>query len=272
MLFALILPIGAFANAANDTTLHQETVQAVQNTIEQNFIATPEGASINNIQITRPQNNQNFEFTIILLLIAIPAIFRFVNPVYFNNIFVAYRNPNLSARQLKDQLSQNSLASLVMDFYFCYVFGAYAFFLIKYKFSNFYFSFDNELLLIVFCTLFFGVIYAFKYVFLLLMGWVMKQQEVFNNYSFNVFLINKVLAIILLPFLLIIAFGEGGWVQATTFVSFIVIALAFVQRYIRSSTLFGNLLKYSKFHFFLYLCASEIVPFAILGKALSNYL
>jgi len=272
LLGTLIFSVSAYANVATDTLGHQETIQALQQTIVENFIATPEGDSINNIQIKRPTNNQNFEFFVMLLLIAIPAIFKFVNPVYFNNIFTAFRNPNLSARQLKDQLSQNSLASLVMDSYFCFVFATYTFYIIKYRFPAYYQQFDNELLLLSICTLGFGVIYVFKYLFLKTVGWVIKQEDITNSYSFNIFLINKILAITLLPFILVIAFGQGPWVKYVYFASFAVIVIAFIQRYLRSGALFSNLLKYSKFHFFLYLCASELVPFAVFGKAISQYL
>ena len=41
-----------------------------------------------------------------------------------------------------------------------------------------------------------------------------------------------------------------------------------INRYTRSWQIFGSFFQYSKFHFFTYLCASEVLPLAVLMKIL----
>jgi hypothetical protein len=64
------------------------------------------------------------------------------------------------------------------------------------------------------------------------------------------------------------AFGSAALAGPAVVVSVIVIALLFINRYIRSWQVFGSFFQYSKFHFFTYLCASEILPLAVLMKLL----
>jgi hypothetical protein len=76
------------------------------------------------------------------------------------------------------------------------------------------------------------------------------------------------MALALLPFVLLIAFASPAYASPAIIVSGILVALLFVSRYIRSWQVFGSFFQFSKFHFFTYLCASEILPLAVLMKLL----
>lgn len=69
-----------------------------------------------------------------------------------------------------------------------------------------------------------------------------------------------------MPFIVLLAFGNGAWMNSLIIFSFILIALLWLNRYIRSWQIFGSFFQYSKFHFFTYLCASELLPLAVLMK------
>ena len=53
-------------------------------------------------------------------------------------------------------------------------------------------------------------------------------------------------------------------------VSFFIVGILFCIRYLRSWSVFGAFFRFSKFHFFLYLCASELLPLAVLVKILTR--
>jgi hypothetical protein len=240
--------------------------------LEKNFIANPIGEKINAIETLRVKHNKSFEFFSLIIVLLLPAIFKYLNGAYFKNMFVAYRYPNISARQLKEQLSQNSLASLFMDFYFCLVFALFAHVLIKHYVSTWPMSIlANDWMLWIVLTIAFGVIYFVKYLFINFLGWVLKAKEVMSVYIFNVFLLNKILSFILLPFIALMSLSSLGYFQSFTLVSIIVVLFFFVQRYIRSISTFNYLYSYSRFHFFLYLCASELVPVFLIGKLILKY-
>ena len=113
-----------------------------------------------------------------------------------------------------------------------------------------------------------GIIYLAKYLAVRFSGWAFRVEGVTEHYLFNVFLINKVLGIILVPFVIILAFADHNVVQQMIVISFIVSGILLLNRYIRSWQVFGSFFQYSKFHFFMYLCASELLPLAVLMKLL----
>jgi len=76
------------------------------------------------------------------------------------------------------------------------------------------------------------------------------------------------LGILLLPFTIVMAFGTPDIAQLALFISVLLILILFINRYMRSWQVFGSFFQYSKFHFFTYLCASELLPLAVLMKLL----
>ncbi|KAA5537239.1 DUF4271 domain-containing protein [Taibaiella lutea] len=222
--------------------------------------------------IERPHKttDRSFDFLIILLLITAIAVFRFSNPTYFKNLFRAFRNQTLSARQLKDQISQNSAAGLAMDLVFCISMALYLYYAIAHLQHNNFISRYSDGIILLAIVLLFSAVYVIRYLFLKFTGWVFNISEITDNYTFNVFLINKIMGILIIPFTIVLAFGQGAWVQAALFLSLVFIVILFLNRYLRSGVVFGYFIKFSKFHFFMYLCASELLPLAVLMKVIKQ--
>lgn len=224
----------------------------------------------NSVIKTRKIDDRSFDFLILLVLITVIAVFRFSNPTYFKNLFRAFRNQTLSARQLKDQISQNSAAGLAMDLIFCISMALYLYYAITHlQHNNLISRYSDGIILLAIILLFSGI-YVVRYLFLKFTGWVFNISEITDNYTFNVFLINKIMGILIIPFTVVLAFGQGAWVQVTLFLSLILIAILFLNRYLRSGVVFGYFIKFSKFHFFMYLCASELLPLAVLMKVIKE--
>jgi hypothetical protein len=114
--------------------------------------------------------------------------------------------------------------------------------------------------------------YTAKYLILRFSGWVFRAQAFADQYIFNVFLVNKIVGIVLLPFVVLIAFAGPGWREPIGIVSGVLALGVFSTRYLRSWPAFQSLVKGSRFHFFTYLCASEILPMAVLVKWLLHLL
>jgi hypothetical protein len=216
--------------------------------------------------------DKSFDFLVIILLISFVGLFRLANPSYFRNLFRAFRNPTLNTRQFKEQLRQDSPASLTMDFIFCISLGLYLYYAINHIQNQKILSDYPVVVIILALILLLVVVYAVRFMFLKFTGWIFNISEITDNYTFNVFLINKILGIAIIPFTVILAFGSGQWVQASLFLSFVVIAILFLNRYLRSGVVFGYFIKFSKFHFFMYLCASELLPLAVLMKLVNQWL
>jgi hypothetical protein len=126
--------------------------------------------------------------------------------------------------------------------------------------------------LLLISTAGFSVIYLAKYLLLRFSGWAFRVEGITEQYLYNVFLINKVMAIVLLPFSLILAFASPALAGPATIVSVLLVALLLANRYLRSWQVIGAFFEHSKFQFFAYLCASEILPLAVLIKLLARWL
>lgn len=219
----------------------------------------------------RPFKSKNSTFLMAIGLLVFAGLFRLSNPAYFKNVFRAFANHTLSSRQLRDQLSQSNRAGFFMNLLFCL---SIAFYLLE--LSGFfqlpeltaYGYFEKA----AFLTLGLALLFLLRYAVIRLSGWVFGLEDTMDHYLFNALLGNKVLGLLLLPFTIILSLGEGEWVQVAVLISFIIIGFTLIHRYVRSWGLFSFFFKAHKVHFFLYLCASEILPAALLVKLLSLWL
>ena len=220
-----------------------------------------------NIQTERSWDDHTVDFYLLMGLVLFLGLIRLLDPKYFQQLWRAFRNPTLSNRQLKDQLDSSSLPSLLTNIFFAITMGAYVYYLIKLFIPQRTGDIPASLLVLMLIT---GMmlIYTVKYAVMRFSGWAFKVEGITEHYVFNVFLINKIIGLLLLPFTILIAFAGPAIAGPAVIVSLIAVGLLLINRYTRSWQVFGSFFQYSKFHFFMYLCASELLPLAVLTKLL----
>jgi hypothetical protein len=206
--------------------------------------------------------------TLFYTLIGLLIIFAFLRRAfskYFSDLFRLFFRTTLKQRQIREQLMQTPLPSLLLNGFFVVGGGLYAsFLLIHFKLIR-----EEELwLFFLYSGLGLSVIYLVKFIGLKIMGWVFGIEEVSNSYIFIVFIINKVIGVFLLPFLFLLAFITGGAYQIVLVLSWIGIGCLFVYRFVLTYAAVHNQVKFNPFHFFLYLCAFEIAPLLLIYKLL----
>ena len=200
---------------------------------------------------------------IVLVLAFIRAMFS----KYFKNLFLLFFQTSLRQKQTRDQLLQAGLASLLSNLLFILSAALYITLLIRYKnwtdISFWWLALGSAAILLV--------VYLIKYLFLLFTGWVFNTKEAAGSYIFVVFLVNKVLGVLLVPFLLILSFGSAQLVEVAVTVSVGMILVLFSYRYWVSFVAIRNKLKVNALHFLLYLCAVELLPLVLIYKVLIDY-
>jgi hypothetical protein len=117
-------------------------------------------------------------------------------------------------------------------------------------------------------TGFLCLIYAGKYIFLRLAGWVFNSREAMRSYIFVVYLVNKTIAVLVLPLLIIVAFSVPQLVESAFTIGLVLVVGAFVYRYAVSFPLIRNKMALNAFHFFLYFISLEVIPLLIILKLL----
>ena len=190
-----------------------------------------------------------------------------IAPQYIGKLFSQFSQSSLRMMQNREQLLQNSLASLIMNIGFVMSFSLMATLII----------FNAHLLPInfwegfLYMCLFFLGLYLGKFICLTIAGYIFNTVELVQTYIFVVFMINKVLGILLIPFIGILAFARPVLHPFAIWGAGFLMALLILYRYLFSLTSVRNKLHVSSFHFFLYLCAFEIIPLLILYKLIVQY-
>ena len=160
-------------------------------------------------QIRKPVVQDSF-FYLLAIIGLLLGFLRFFYTRYFNNLFRVFFNASLRQSQLTDQLLQAKLPSLLFNILFVFSGGVYIYLLLR--FVN-WLSIENFWLILFYCILSLGIIYLIKFITLKFTGWLTGYKEVTNTYVFIIFLINKILGILLVPFTVVIAFSihsRGG--------------------------------------------------------------
>ena len=183
-------------------------------------------------------------------------------------MFGLFFQTTLRSKQTRDQLLQNTFASLLMNFLFIVCGGIYIALVVQIKG---WVSVDFWWL-IVYSISILAIIYSIKFGFLHFIGWVFNTKDATNSYIFIVFLSNKIIAVSLIPFLLILAFTGGQIAEVAFIISLFFIVAMLLYRYLVSLTSVRADLKINPLHFFLYLCTMEMLPLLLIYKVAFNYI
>ena len=212
----------------------------------------------------------NFDgrFYLIIGMLFYLAFIKVTFPKYFFNLFQLIFQSPVRQKQTREQLQQNNLAALFSNILF--ILNASIFVsLIAVKNAWVDLSLYNCM---AYSAIAFTGLYLFKFLFLWFSGWLFSQREAIGNYSFIVFLTNKVMGVFLIPAILLLAFSPVSVQDFAYNTAIIIISILFVYRYLISFSIVRASLKVSAFHFFLYLCTCEVLPMFVLYKLITDFI
>jgi hypothetical protein len=210
-------------------------------------------------------SGKEYLFYYLIFLFLLFGLLRRAFGKYFYDLFRVFFKTTLKLRQTQEQLLQSPLPSVFMNGFFVLSVGLYVNFLLQY----FHLSIDeNFWLQYLYCAAALAAIYLVKYVGLKITGWLFNVTEATNSYIFIVFIINKMLGILLLPFLPIIAFSSDPLFSAGFILSWFGIGLLLIYRFILSYGAVRKEVKLNSFHFILYILGFEVIPLLLIYKLL----
>ena len=216
------------------------------------------------IQLRKHTGKEHF-FYLLAALFLLLAVVRAGFGRYFNNLFTVFFRASLKQKQIREQLLQTPLASLLLNLLFILAGGLYASFIIGKQPGA---AELNFWVLFGYCVAGLAIIYLGKFFILKLLGLTLGMEQTTDTYIFIVFLCNKVLGILLLPLLLLLAFASPSGAIIALTISYVLVGGIFLYRYLSSYGYINREVKASRFHFFLYLCAFELAPLLLIYKGL----
>jgi len=217
--------------------------------------------------VSRNDTTPDWIFPLIVIIIASFAWLRAFYSKYFGQIISAFFNNNLANQVVRDENILVQRASVLLNIVFNLVAALLLYFMsIRFGWSpGSSFSGLNRYL---FFTLVVSAAYTFKFLVLKICGYLFHLDKEMATYIFNIFLINNVLGICLLPLVAIIAFGLAAYTNMILYAAIILVAAAFLYRIGRGLAAGISSPVFSFYYLFLYLCTLEIAPLLMLVKIL----
>jgi hypothetical protein len=219
-------------------------------------------------QLHRPNSKDSFFYLLVGILFYF-ALIRIFFEKYFSNLMTLFFRVSLRQQQIREQVLQAPLPSLLLNMLFIITGGLYACFLLYYSRFG---QGINFWILYLDCIAGLAVIYLGKFVILKFCGWVFNISRATDTYIFVVFLVNKMLGIFLLPFLILITFSGQEAREVFITMSIVMTFILLIYRVVAAYRPVRNEIKLTPFYFFLYLCAFEIAPLLLIYKVLLTYL
>jgi Domain of unknown function (DUF4271) len=217
----------------------------------------------------RQRNSSDALFYFLVGILFYFALIKLLFDKYLKNLFTLFFRISMRQQQIREQVLQTPLPSLLLNILFIVAAGLYASFLIRYyhlagKIDFWILSLD--------CAAILCILYLAKFLVLKFSGWIFNIKRATDRYIFIIFLANKIFGIFLLPFLLILAVSGSLVKDIMVTVSIVMAFIFFVYRFIVSYNPIRKEIKVNGFHFFLYLCAFEVAPLLLIYKVLLTYL
>ncbi len=190
-------------------------------------------------------------------------------PKYFHDLFTLFYTSGFRQKSIRDQLAQNTAASLGLNLLFFLSAGVFVFLMVhqSVKFSGRHWYIDAAV-----CIVFLMIVYGVKYFSVLLAGWIFAAKELSRNYAFLIFFVNKIAGLVLLPIIVILWMGNPILKPVFQTLSLLAIGFLFLYRYFLVLPLIRSKSGLSAYHFFLYLCTFEIMPILLLVRFLGIFL
>lgn len=188
---------------------------------------------------------------------------------YIQDLFSSYFRTTVKQKQIKEQLLQNPLPSMLLNLFFTLSIGMFLALLFQYFKLGLEFNFW---LLYLYCVVGLVCVYALKFVSLKLLGWIFQVSTTIDSYIFIVFTTNKIIGILLLPFLVVLAFTKGVVNEAAMSLSIMVVFGLIAYRFFLSFISIRGQIRLSFLHFLIYLFAFEIIPLLLINKLLFTFL
>lgn len=213
----------------------------------------------------RQPRSKDLLFYALLFLFALFALLKQGFPKYFTDLFRLFFRTTLKERQISEQLMQSPVPSVLLNVFFTLSVAFYISFMVEFAGKN---PVDEFWLLYVYCVAGLSAAYLIKFIGLKISGWIFAMQGAAQSYVFVVFIINKMLGILLLPFLPVLAFSTGEVFTVALTLSWCLLGGLLLYRLFLTYAVIRNQVRVSPFHFFLYFIAFEIAPLLLVYKAL----
>ena len=212
---------------------------------------------------TSKESRKSFVFIIVIGLLVILAILFTLFREVVGRVYRAFLNDKILNQLHREQGVLPGGPYLILYGLFFITAGIFVYFVLDYlkalpfegNWTNLYACIGSVL-----------AVFLFKHFLLSFVGWLFPIHKEISVYNFSIVIFNIIIGLILVPFIVLLAYGPPDLLKILFYISGGIIVAAFIFRQLRGLFLSGKYLASNKFHFLLYLCTVEIAPVVVLIK------
>lgn len=214
---------------------------------------------------SKPVKGGNFLFWIILFAFLILAVGLSLDRWFISKIFRGIFNYNLSNTLMRETSGLKIIILAVL--YLMFIVTTSLFVFLVYR----YYSGQGEIVHLLYSFGLVAGIYLVRHTALFLFYYIFPTIQVLASYSYSIVTFNIVAGISLMVPILVMAFSPEPLVTVAMIAGFVIFGLLLILRSIRGLLISFEYLNNHPIHFFLYLCAFEIIPLMVVYKVLTDF-
>jgi hypothetical protein len=218
--------------------------------------------------VHREEGKEDLFYSIAVLLLLF-AVARNAFTRYLQDLFRIFFRSTVKQRQSKDQFQQSPVPSLFLNFLFV-LSGAIFLVLIFRRFGlGAEFGYWQ---LLGYTAAALAALYLGKFLALTIVGWIFRVPGPADSYLLIIFTANKIIGIVLLPFIILLAFTSGVLSTVALTLCIILLGALYTYRYFLSWVTVQRQVRLGFLHFVLYFLAFEVTPLLLINKLLFRLL
>ena len=211
-----------------------------------------------------------FLFPVVITILLLLTIFLTLFRTYVSRVYKAVFRDNM-LHQLYSDRQNIGMTTAFIPLYLLFFLNAGLFlFLIANHFGVL--PEGNQYVILGYITAGITGLFLLKHLVLIFIGLVFPVEKEVSTYNFTMVVFFFFSGLLLVPFNLCIAYMPPGMTRALIFITFGIITLIYLLRYLRGLFIADKFLQFHKFHFLLYICTVEITPVLFLYRFFTNYL
>jgi hypothetical protein len=218
---------------------------------------------------SRTPASPDWFFPILLGVFLIYAALRVFYTRFFGQMLRAFVNNNLTNQIVRDENVLVQRASIYLSIVFNVILALFLY-LVSIRLGWELGGIGPGFVRFLFFSILVSATYALKFLILKISGWLFGADRETAIYIFNIFLINNILGIALMPLIALLAYNPVPGILILVRCGVILISAAYLYRISRGILAGISMPGFSPLYLFLYLCTLEIAPLLVLIRLIAR--
>jgi len=216
-------------------------------------------------ELSDSSKQDNFLFWVILFGFLILAVGLSLDRWFITKLFKGILNYNLSNTMMREMTGFKTILLALLYLLFIVAASLFSFLLFR------HFTGQNSSIYLIYSFAFIAAIYLVRHIGMHLLNIIFPGVPEAVHYSYSIVTFNVVGGILLLIPVLLMAYSSSTVALIAMFLGLFIIGILYLLRSFRGLLIAFRFLNNNPIHFFLYLCAFEIVPMLVIYKLLSDF-